>query len=1389
MKHGKRILSVLLAAMMLVSLLPMALADGTDSAVSADDIMVLNSIGHTSANTPASFNDATTRSATLEVPFSYSGTTLDLINGLTKTYDSAMYSNVVLAPKASTATIDPIGSVNSSHIVDIVVTFNKVSDTLATLYTTTYHLSVVRATKIDATFTGTITKTVAASNTLTLASTDFTSLYTQHDGTAMATVSFSGSNSTSGTLKSGGSNYDLVSSPKVSPSTVTFVAAATSGSVSYTVTAYGSDGVAVGSATLTINTTYQVPAVTGTVSTAVNVGSTLGFTSSTFSNSCNLYGLSLTSVNITSVTSNFGTWSYTGSSSTPSSSSPWAISVSDLSKLTYTATKAGTDTFTFTVTTAGGTSSSGSGIVTVSAVNLSLYSYTGSSTLTKGNTWTVLPSHFSSSSSTAIKYIKITSVPASTDGTLYLTTALTAGDATTTGYPAIAANTALTVNAIIPYEYISNLRLSSKSTSTSANISFSWTATCDTNTKTATWASTAATYTVKFDSAGTLYYGTNANIPVSFSSTDFNSAYTSATGKNLYYVTFTLPSATYGKLYYGYNYSTSTGTALASSTKCYLGTTPSLSSVVFVPTTNYTGSFTIAYSAYDAAGNYIPGELNISVSSCSGGTVLCTTNRNTPVQLDAADFSDSFKNWTGKELSFVRFSLPSSSYGTLYYDYTSPSDYGSSVYSSTNYYVYSSQYLSYVSFVPYTNYSGTVTIPYTAYDKNGYSYYGVLSIVITNDCPAGTVNYSCKTNSTVQLSGDDFANEFISQTGSVLSYVTFSSLASTYGVMYLDYSSSTGKGTSVSTSTKYYNGATPDLSNITFVAAKDYVGQLVLTYTVYTTDGKSYVGKMKINVGDGSAGSISYSTDKNTRFTLNPSDFISNFYSNTGGKSLSYVMFTLPSSSYGTLYYNYTSSGGYDSLVSAATRYNISGSPYLSKISFVPATGYSGSFTIYYNAYTADGTGFSGKIKVSVGSTSTLSVSYGVNSGSYLNFSTSDFSSAFYTSTGATLSYLQFSLPSVTKGTLYYGYSSSSSYTSAVSSSNYYYIYSYPYLSSVSFVPYSGATGSVTIPFTAFSTSGNGYSGTLTITINGTSAGTVAYSTYSDTPVSFKTTDFDSAIMAKTGSALNYVRFTLPSSSYGQLYYGYTSSSSYISQVSSSTSYYKSTSPLLSDVTFVPVKNYVGDVVIDYSATATNGTTYSGELTIHVMDSGSSAVSFDDVGSSYSWASDAISYLCRKGVVNGTSTGLFSPGNSVTRGDTILMLFRAFSFSGSTSGNFTDVPANSYYYNAIATAKSLGLIQGNNGLYYPDAAITRQDAMVILYKTLQSNGIALTAGSASDLSGFSDVSSVSDYAKTAVATLVKSSIITGSGGMLHPTDNISRAELSVILYRILLIYG
>ncbi|MCX7714732.1 MAG: S-layer homology domain-containing protein [Clostridia bacterium] len=175
---------------------------------------------------------------------------------------------------------------------------------------------------------------------------------------------------------------------------------------------------------------------------------------------------------------------------------------------------------------------------------------------------------------------------------------------------------------------------------------------------------------------------------------------------------------------------------------------------------------------------------------------------------------------------------------------------------------------------------------------------------------------------------------------------------------------------------------------------------------------------------------------------------------------------------------------------------------------------------------------------------------------------------------------------------------------------------------------------------------------------------------------------------------------------------------------------------------------------------------------------------FSDLTESYSWAIAQIDYLYENNIIKGTADGIFSPDATIKRGDFILMLSRKFNFAETTEANFSDVPADSYYYSAIASAKAAGVAKASSGdLFEPERAITRQEAVEMIYLAMVANGMP-TDMSSTDLSAFSDADQISSDAATAVATLNKMKIVQGSNGMFSPNDNMTRAQMAVVFYNV-----
>ena len=111
---------------------------------------------------------------------------------------------------------------------------------------------------------------------------------------------------------------------------------------------------------------------------------------------------------------------------------------------------------------------------------------------------------------------------------------------------------------------------------------------------------------------------------------------------------------------------------------------------------------------------------------------------------------------------------------------------------------------------------------------------------------------------------------------------------------------------------------------------------------------------------------------------------------------------------------------------------------------------------------------------------------------------------------------------------------------------------------------------------------------------------------------------------------------------------------------------------------------------------------------------------FVDVPNSYPVEyRDAINYAADNGLMLGEGNGYFWPEEPVTRQEFMIVLFRASGDTGTynQAAVFTDVPANSAFYNAIGWAVNKGITAGTSATTFsPENLVTREQAMLFLYR-------------------------------------------------------------------------
>ncbi|MBW7454702.1 S-layer homology domain-containing protein, partial [Paenibacillus sepulcri] len=169
------------------------------------------------------------------------------------------------------------------------------------------------------------------------------------------------------------------------------------------------------------------------------------------------------------------------------------------------------------------------------------------------------------------------------------------------------------------------------------------------------------------------------------------------------------------------------------------------------------------------------------------------------------------------------------------------------------------------------------------------------------------------------------------------------------------------------------------------------------------------------------------------------------------------------------------------------------------------------------------------------------------------------------------------------------------------------------------------------------------------------------------------------------------------------------------------------------------------------------------------------------------WAEQAVKSLTAKHIVNGVDEHHYEPNRSITRAEFATMIMREIEWTGKVTvkaeaNPFTDVAANQYYSEPIANAASLGIVEGYGGAFRPDAKITRQEAVVALVRAAKYFDLA---GSDKGKPSFTDVNGIAAWAAASVNEAWSKGLIQGDGSHFNPRKSVTRAEVAVMINRLL----
>ena len=163
------------------------------------------------------------------------------------------------------------------------------------------------------------------------------------------------------------------------------------------------------------------------------------------------------------------------------------------------------------------------------------------------------------------------------------------------------------------------------------------------------------------------------------------------------------------------------------------------------------------------------------------------------------------------------------------------------------------------------------------------------------------------------------------------------------------------------------------------------------------------------------------------------------------------------------------------------------------------------------------------------------------------------------------------------------------------------------------------------------------------------------------------------------------------------------------------------------------------------------------------------------------WFHDQVLAMAGEKVLNGRSCNRFEPYEPITRAEFLAILHR---MSGSPVVNyamdFEDVDPSSWYGEVVRWAASLGIAEGNDGVFGPTRTITRQEAAAMLYRYSEATG-----SDGDGIAAFPDSGAVSAWAIEAMDWAVNNGIFGGrDDGTLDPQGNTTRAEAAAILSRL-----
>ncbi len=170
------------------------------------------------------------------------------------------------------------------------------------------------------------------------------------------------------------------------------------------------------------------------------------------------------------------------------------------------------------------------------------------------------------------------------------------------------------------------------------------------------------------------------------------------------------------------------------------------------------------------------------------------------------------------------------------------------------------------------------------------------------------------------------------------------------------------------------------------------------------------------------------------------------------------------------------------------------------------------------------------------------------------------------------------------------------------------------------------------------------------------------------------------------------------------------------------------------------------------------------------------------------WAKNSIIELTNRGIVNGKSINEFCPNDIITREEFVKILAYAFLKDEEPEiTEFSDVDNDSWYAESVGKAYGCKIVNGiSSNLFGTGESITRQDMAVMVYRAATYAGVVFENENTNEII-FGDSNEIDEYSKQAIAILSANGIIYGTdGNRFEPKGVATRAQAAKIVYELLM---